>query len=111
MWHIGPFLGNDSETNNETTTIARQQLRKYTTVLESLLGSGHRATIEILLEAVFSLWSAPRLYHSTDGVQLVQCRAVGWSSVELRADSCETAGKNVRTEAENTVKTQQVQKT
>jgi hypothetical protein len=32
-----------------------QQLRKYATVLELLLGSGLRATMEILLEAVFSM--------------------------------------------------------
>jgi hypothetical protein len=32
-----------------------QQLHKYTTVLESLLGSGLRTTIEVLLEAAFSM--------------------------------------------------------
>jgi hypothetical protein len=48
--------------------IARQQLRKYATVLESLLGSGPRATMEVQLEAVFCMWSAPRLYHSIDRV-------------------------------------------
>jgi hypothetical protein len=46
--------------NNETTATARQQLRKYATVLEPLLGSGP------LLEAVLSMLSAPRLYFSTD---------------------------------------------
>jgi hypothetical protein len=55
LWHINPLLGNDSETNNDTTTIAKQQLRKYSKLVEPLLGSGPRATIEILLEAVFSL--------------------------------------------------------
>jgi hypothetical protein len=49
------LLGNDRETNNETTTIAMQQLRKYATVLELLLGSRPRATMEVLLEAVFSM--------------------------------------------------------
>jgi hypothetical protein len=51
-WHIEPLLGNDRETN-ETTAIAVQQLCKYARVLEILLGSGPRATIEVLLEAVF----------------------------------------------------------
>jgi hypothetical protein len=48
--------------------IARQQLRKYATVLEPLLGGGPRAPMEVQLEAVFSMWSAPRLYHSIDRV-------------------------------------------
>jgi hypothetical protein len=25
LWHIHPFLGNDRETNNETTAVPRQQ--------------------------------------------------------------------------------------
>jgi hypothetical protein len=45
--------------NNETTAIAGQQL-------EPLLGSGARTTMEVLLEAVFSMWFAPSLYLSTD---------------------------------------------
>jgi hypothetical protein len=69
--HIDPLLGNDRETNNETTAISMQQFRKYTTVLEPLLGSGPRATTEKLLEAVFSLSSSLRLYHSTDHSELV----------------------------------------
>jgi hypothetical protein len=32
-----------------------QRLSKYATVLEPLLGSGPRATMELLLEAVFSM--------------------------------------------------------
>jgi hypothetical protein len=32
--HTDPLLGNDSETNNDTTAIARQQLREYATVME-----------------------------------------------------------------------------
>jgi hypothetical protein len=52
--------------------IARQQLRKYAIVLEPLLGSRLRATMEVQLEAVFSMWSAPRLYHSIDSA----CRTV-----------------------------------
>jgi hypothetical protein len=60
-----------------------QQLRKYATVLELLLGSGPRATREVLLEAVFYFWSAPSLYYPTDRVQVVsavQCN--GASAVE-----------------------------
>jgi hypothetical protein len=56
MWHIEPLLGNERETNNDTTAIPRQQLCKYETVLELLLGSGPRAAIDALLEAVF-LWA------------------------------------------------------
>jgi hypothetical protein len=41
--------------------VARQQLRKYATVLELLLDSGPRATMEVLLKTVFSIWSAPKL--------------------------------------------------
>jgi hypothetical protein len=26
LWHIDPFLGNDHETNNKTTAIARQEI-------------------------------------------------------------------------------------
>jgi hypothetical protein len=26
MWHIDPFLGNNHETNNKTTAVARQQI-------------------------------------------------------------------------------------
>jgi hypothetical protein len=47
--------GNNRETNSETTAIAREQLCNYATVLELLLGSGPRATMEILLETVFSM--------------------------------------------------------
>jgi hypothetical protein len=49
-------------------TIAMQQLRKYAAALEPLLGSGLRTTMDVVLEAVFSM-SAPRLYHLTDRVQ------------------------------------------
>jgi hypothetical protein len=46
--------------------IARQQLCKHAKVLEPLIGSSLHATMEVQLEAVFSMWSAPRLYHSID---------------------------------------------
>jgi hypothetical protein len=50
---IDPLLGKDRK--NETTATARQQIRKYARVLKQLLDSGQRATMEILLEAVFSV--------------------------------------------------------
>jgi hypothetical protein len=76
LCYIDPLLDNDRETNNETSAIAMQQLRKYATGLELLLGSGPSATIEVLLEVVFYMFSPPRLYHSTDRVNLVKCSAV-----------------------------------
>jgi hypothetical protein len=42
--------------------VAGQQLRRYTTVLETLLGSSPRLTMEVQLEEVFSIWSVPRSY-------------------------------------------------
>jgi hypothetical protein len=69
LWPVDSLLGNDRETNNDTTAIVRQQLRKYVTVLEPLLDSGLRATMAIPLEEVFSTWSAPRLCHLTDRVR------------------------------------------
>jgi hypothetical protein len=35
--------------------IGRQQLHKYATVLEALLGSNPQVTMEVLLEEVFSM--------------------------------------------------------
>jgi hypothetical protein len=35
-------------------------------VLQTLLGSCPRVTMEAQLEAVFSMWSAPRLHHASD---------------------------------------------
>jgi hypothetical protein len=40
--------------------VAGQQLRRYATVLETLLGSRPRVTMEVQLEEVFSMWSVPR---------------------------------------------------
>jgi hypothetical protein len=60
LWHVGQIVKQQLWNKTETTAITRQQIRKYTTVLESLLGSGLLATMEVLLP----LWSAPRLYHS-----------------------------------------------
>jgi hypothetical protein len=39
LWRIRPLLGSDRETSNKTTTIAKQQLRKYATVQEPSLGN------------------------------------------------------------------------
>jgi hypothetical protein len=47
------LIGNDRETDNETTAIAMQQLRKYATLLESLLGSGPRNSGSALGSGVF----------------------------------------------------------
>jgi hypothetical protein len=58
LLNIDPLLGNDRKTKNEITGIAMQQLRKHATVLEPLLGSGPRTTMEVFLEGVFFMWSA-----------------------------------------------------
>jgi hypothetical protein len=50
MWHIDPLLD-----NNETTAIARQQLRKYAKVLEPLQGSGQRQEWKYCCKLCF-LW-------------------------------------------------------
>jgi hypothetical protein len=42
--------------------VAGQQLRRYATVLETLLGSRPRVTMEVQMEEVFSMWSVPRSY-------------------------------------------------
>jgi hypothetical protein len=42
--------------------VAGQQLRRYATVLETLLGSRPRVTMEVQLEEVLSMWSVPRSY-------------------------------------------------
>jgi hypothetical protein len=81
---MDPLLGNEGETNN-TVAIARQQLRKYATVLEPFLCSGPYTTMEILLEAVFSM-DPLRSYITlpTELRQLVQCSVVElvlWSEV------------------------------
>jgi hypothetical protein len=52
--HKDPLLDNDCE-KHETTAIDMQQLRKYATTLEPLQGSDPGATVEILLEGVFSV--------------------------------------------------------
>jgi hypothetical protein len=49
-----PVVGNDREKT-------RQQW---------LLGSYRCATMEVVLKAVFSMWSSPKVYDTTDRVQL-----------------------------------------
>jgi hypothetical protein len=84
LWHIDPLLDNDRETNNEATTITRQQLHKYATVLEPLLESGPLPKLKILLEAVLSMWSFDR---PTELSSVSEWRvgwwvsAVGWSEL------------------------------
>jgi hypothetical protein len=65
-WHIDPLLGNARETKK----------RQW-----PLLGSSLHATVEIVLEDVFSMWSTPRLYHANDRVQLSSVSAVQWSEL------------------------------
>jgi hypothetical protein len=76
LWHVDSLLGNNHETNNKAMVIARQQLCKYATLLKPLLGSGLHATMEVLLEVVFSMCSA-----LTKFSHLVQCSAVEWSEL------------------------------
>jgi hypothetical protein len=87
MWDINPLVGNDRETNNETKTIVRQQLNKYATVLETLLGSGPCVTIQVLLEAVFSMDPLRGYINSpTELSYFLQCsevERVGWLVSEL----------------------------
>jgi hypothetical protein len=61
-----------------------QRMRKKTTRQQPLLGSDKRATKEVLLDVVLSILYAPRLYYSTDRIELgsaVRCNAMEWSDV------------------------------
>jgi hypothetical protein len=78
MWYVDPLLGNDREANNETTAIASQQLRKYTAVLEPLLGSGPRNNGSTVGSGVFYVVRSKAL--SLD-LQLMQCSAVEGSEL------------------------------
>jgi hypothetical protein len=51
LWRIDPLIGNDLETNTETTAVAMQRNGKHTSTM-----------IELLLETAFSAWSVPRSY-------------------------------------------------
>jgi hypothetical protein len=53
-------------------------------VLETLLGSRPRVTMEAQLEAVFSVWSAPMLYHASDSLILGSSER---DTVELQCSS------------------------
>jgi hypothetical protein len=64
--------------------VAGQQLHKHATILQALLGSRPRVTMEIQLEEVFSMWSAPRLYHASDCSILVQFQELTDSDSESK---------------------------
>jgi hypothetical protein len=69
--------------------IARQQLRKHATVLETLLGSSPRVNNEVQLEAVFSVRSVLRLYHAIDSSGIPPTRVEAGSNtstVTLRVE-------------------------
>jgi hypothetical protein len=75
--------------------VAGQQLRRHATVLETLLGSSYRVTMEVQLEVVFSVWSAPRLYYSIDSWVIVQL----WLSRRLvKSAEDQDSGAQVRSE-------------
>jgi hypothetical protein len=66
--------------------VARQQLCKYTTIMEMLLGSSYRVTMEVQWEAVFSMWSAPTLYHASDSTR--SCIYCIWVSYHVKHVKC-----------------------
>jgi hypothetical protein len=105
LWHVDPLQGHDHETKNDTTAIARLQLCKYASVLEPLLGSCLGATMEVLLEAVFSV--DPLRGSIARPSEFISVSAVQWSIVESNWESTvvgqSQAGKNVSTEAEDIV--------
>jgi hypothetical protein len=78
LWHTDPLLGNGRETN-DTTAIPMQHLRKYSTLLEPLPGSGPRTTMEVLLEPVFS--NDPLRGYITRLIELSLISAVQWSEL------------------------------
>jgi hypothetical protein len=55
MWHTDPLLGINRETNNDPMAIAMQQICKYAPELDLVPGNGPHATVEVLLESVFSM--------------------------------------------------------
>jgi hypothetical protein len=62
------MLGNDYETNKQTTIIAVQRIHNLAVLLEELLGSGPHASMEVLLEAVFSV--GPLQYYITSPTEI-----------------------------------------
>jgi hypothetical protein len=71
MWCVDPLLGKNLETMS--TAIAMQQANKQMAVSEQWLSKhipaemNTRATIGLLLETVFSMWSALRSYKEENG--------------------------------------------
>jgi hypothetical protein len=82
VWYVDRLLGNESEIINETTATAKQQLRIYATVLEPLLDSDSRVTMEVLLVRYEAI-SLDR----PSSVRLVQCSTVQCISVEWSGPS------------------------
>jgi hypothetical protein len=100
LWHVDLLLDNDRETKNETMVTARQQLHKYTTVLELLLDNGPRVTIKVLFEVVFLCGPLRRyITRSTEfssmsagqgsGMERVGWWVNEWVREPLRFSSCE----------------------
>jgi hypothetical protein len=88
LWHIEALLGNDHETNNETSGIAKQQFCKYATVLEPLLGSDPITKMEVLLKAVFSMDPfRGSITRPLSSVSTVQCGEVSWLVSDLAESS------------------------
>jgi hypothetical protein len=60
MWRIDPFLGNDRETNNEKTAVARQQIHNKQQLNYNNTGTAGKC--------VFYLISAKGLYNEAISV-------------------------------------------
>jgi hypothetical protein len=84
LCHIDPLLVNDRETNIETTVIAMQQLRKYATVLKSLLGNGSTVGSGVYYVVRSEAVSRDR----PSSMQLVQCSPVQCNGVSEPEDCC-----------------------
>jgi hypothetical protein len=67
VWHIDPLVSNFHETNSETMAVARKR-------------PTHNS--EVLMVALFSMWSALKLYHGTNQVQFSVCSADEYSRVK-----------------------------
>jgi hypothetical protein len=90
LWHIDPLLSNDHKTMIQRP-FARQQLCKYTIVLELLLGRGLRTTMQVVLEAVISI--GPLSCYITQPAELsvvsaVQCSGAEWSGASWLVSEC-----------------------
>jgi hypothetical protein len=77
--------------------VAGQQLRRYATVLETLLGSRPRVTMEVQLEEVFSMWSVPRSYLEDTWGELSVLSAVASKQATRKGAPVQPVEKNDRT--------------